>query len=111
MADASLIVVAVAVANLFVTIGGGIFFWGRVVQRLDEHAEARKETTTNLNKFIQTFQNAAINHAKVETRLEHVENNLDRVDTTVEDLRRGKGWIRDRDIFQAAKSIDREYGG
>jgi hypothetical protein len=93
---ATLAAIGVAI-NIMATLIGGVFFWGRVIQRIDEHAEARKVLTGKLETFIDTFQHAAINHARVETRVEHAETNILRLDRTVEDLRRGSGWMEKRD--------------
>lgn len=105
MDGSTLAAIGVAI-NIVATLFGGVFFWGKVVQRIDEQSEARKELTQDLKElasdlkdFMSRFQHSAINFARVETRLDHAETNIGRVDRTVEDLRRGDGWMIKKSEF------------
>jgi hypothetical protein len=109
--DSAVFAAAAACVTLIGTLGGGFYFSGKVSQKLDEHSEARKTLTEKLDRFIETINAAALDTVKLEKRIEHAEENIGRVDNTVEDLRRGRGWITNRDVrIVDPNSVNREYG-
>ena len=104
--DTSVIVAAAAGLQIIITIGGGFYFFGRLSTRLDEQDKKIDELKDELHDIRELVTSVAAQGQLLVTG-EAVQNNrLDYAEKTIDDLRRGVGFIRDG----SARSIDREYG-
>lgn len=99
--DSGVLAACAALAQIVVTIGGGFYFMGRVTGRLD----FQDVKIGMIQKDVSETKNLVTASAVHETRIGHMEADIQNVETDVRRLRRGVGWIRDAD----AQSVDREY--
>lgn len=95
------VAIIVAGANLAFTMFGGGIFMGRVTSRLDAH----DTDTARIEASLTELRRLLVSSAVEADRLRRAEDDIQNLENTVEGLRRGTGWVKDKD----AKSVDREY--
>lgn len=104
--DTTVIVAIAASIQIISTVGGGFYFFGRISRRLDEQDEKIEQLKTDLHSIRESMTAIATQVQGLVTG-EAVQNTrLDNNEKTVDELRRGVGWITDT----GARGINREYG-
>lgn len=78
-----------------------------MVIRTSSTAEGLRSEVSAMKDQLKELANIIVTQARQDERLNNMSMRINRLDNTVEMLRKGAGWIKDPD----AKSVDREYGG
>jgi hypothetical protein len=91
---AGTVAAGVAALNLVLTIGGGVFFAGKLTGKIQRIETDVKETKGLL-----------ITSAVEADRLRRAEDDIQNVEEDIRNLRKGVGYINDAD----ARGINREY--
>lgn len=99
--DAGTVAAIVAGFNIAVTLVGGGIAYGRVSTRLDSHDGDTKRIEDSLHEVRKLLVSSAVEA----DRLRRAEADIQNLEEDVHGLRRGVGYIKDRD----APTVNREY--
>lgn len=94
MIDAATVVVAGVALNIVITVGGGGFFYGKLTGKVDR-----------IEKDVGETKGLLVTSAVEVDRLRRAEADIHNIEHTIDDLRRGIGWINDA----GAKGLAREF--
>jgi hypothetical protein len=101
MTDAVLVAIVSAGINIIIMMGGGVFFMGKLMGRLD----IQDVKLDRVEKDFLETRSLAISAAVDANRINRAEADIQNLEDDVRNLRRGIGWIRD----DSAKGVEREY--
>jgi len=93
------------------TVGGALivaigiaYRRGRAEMRVSDLTAVLKEDITDMKNEIKKLADVIVTQAVQNSRLDSQGQRITRVENTIEDLRRGRGWIT-----ESRKSVDGEY--
>ena len=86
-------------------LGGTCIYYATVVTRFVTRVETIEKDMVDLKDIAKKTSDVLLILAVQKERLDTISNRVSTLDQRVEDLRNGRGYIRDRD----AKGVDRDY--
>lgn len=100
--DGVSVAIVVGLINVMATVGGGFYFMGRMSGRFETYDVRMAHIETDVHYVKNTVATAAVDA----NRLTRAEADIHNLDIDLRNLRKGVGWINDRD----AQGVNREYG-